>query len=152
MLEIAGIRTESFEDGLGIRTVIYFQGCYHECYNCHNPHTWEFGKGQKVSLAYLLNIIKNDTLASGVTFSGGCPFCNENLREIIILAKEIKKIGKNIWCYSGETIEELKGLQKELLQYIDVLVDGRYIDHLRDDTLAFRGSSNQRIINLNRGL
>lgn len=149
MLDIAGIRTESFEDGIGIRTVIYFQGCQHHCYNCQNPHTWEFGEGKEVSIQYLLNIIDNDILATGVTFSGGCPMCfvlyND---EIIELAKEIKKRNKNIWCYCGETIEKLNNKQRELLQYIDVLIDGLYIDQLQDTTLAFRGSSNQRIIHL----
>ena len=152
MIEIAGIRTESFEDGLGIRTVIYFQGCKHFCYNCQNPHTWGFGEGKEVSIQYLLNIIENDVLSSGVTFSGGCPFCSNNLDEIIELAKQIKKQGYNIWAYCGETIENLKGQQLELLKYIDVLIDGRYEDNLRDDTLAFRGSSNQRIININNYL
>lgn len=148
MIEIAGIRTESFEDGIGIRTVIYFQGCKHYCYNCQNPHTWGFGNGKEVSIQYLLNIIKQDELSSGVTFSGGCPFCSNNIDEIIILAKEIKMLGYNIWTYCGEEIENLNDKQLELLQYIDVLIDGQYIDDLRDDTLAFRGSSNQRIINV----
>jgi anaerobic ribonucleoside-triphosphate reductase activating protein len=148
MVEIAGIRTESFEDGIGIRTVIYFQGCKHHCYNCQNPHTWGFGDGKEVSIQYLLNIIDNDTLSSGVTFSGGCPFCSNNIDEIILLAKEIKKRNYNIWAYCGEKIENLNDKQLELLQYIDVLIDGQYVDKLRDDTLAFRGSSNQRIIDV----
>ena len=101
MIEIAGIRTESFEDGIGIRTVIYFQGCKHYCYNCQNPHTLDFGKGNEVTIQYLLNIIQNDVLSSGVTFSGGCPFCSNNLDKIIELAKEIKILGYNIWVYCG---------------------------------------------------
>lgn len=148
MVEIAGIRTESFEDGIGIRVVIYFQGCKHHCYNCQNPHTWDFGKGNEVTIQYLLNIIQNDVLSSGVTFSGGCPFCSNNLDEIIELAKEIKTLGYNIWVYCGEKIENLNEKQLKLLDYVDVLIDGIYVDKLRDDTLAFRGSSNQRIINV----
>jgi len=143
MIEIAGVRTESLSDGIGIRTVIYFQKCSHHCFNCQNPDTWEEGKGQQVTLQYLLNIIDNDHLAVGVTFSGGCPMCKPE--QIIELAKEIKKRNKNIWCYCGEKIGELKDKQLELLQYIDVLIDGEYIDELRDDTLAFRGSKNQKI-------
>ena len=150
MVEIAGIRTESFEDGIGIRVVIYFQGCKHHCYNCQNPHTWDFGKGNEVTIQYLLNIIQNDVLSSGVTFSGGCPFCSNNLDEIILLAKEIKARNYNIWTYCGEKIENLNEKQLELLQYIDVLIDGQYVDKLRDDTLAFRGSSNQRIIDVKK--
>ncbi len=148
MLEIAGIRKESFEDGIGIRVVIYFQGCTHYCYNCQNPHTWGFGEGQEVNIQYLLNIIEQDELATGVTFSGGCPFCAKDLDELILLAKEIKKRNYNIWSYCGENIDDLKGKQLELLKYIDVLIDGQYKDELRDDTLAFRGSSNQRIIDV----
>lgn len=146
MIEIAGIRTESLGDGIGIRTVIFFQKCNHMCYKCQNPDTWFEGNGQLVNIYYLLNIIDNDILANGVTLSGGCPMCNTNINEIIQLAKEIKKRNKNIWCYCGEKIEELQNKQLELLQYIDVLIDGEYIDELRDDTLAFRGSSNQRIL------
>ena len=101
MVEIAGIRTESFEDGIGIRVVIYFQGCKHHCYNCQNPHTLDFGKGNEVTIQYLLNIIQNDVLSSGVTFSGGCPFCSNNLDKIIELAKAIQILGYNIWVYCG---------------------------------------------------
>lgn len=146
MIEIAGIRTESFEDGIGIRTVIYFQGCTHYCYKCQNPHTWLFGEGQEVTIQYLLNIIENDVLSTGVTFSGGCPMCQPET--IIPLAKELKNRRYNIWCYCGEVIENLNESQTELLKYIDVLIDGQYVDDLRDDTLAFRGSSNQRIIDV----
>jgi len=144
MIEISGFRKESFGDGTGIRTVIFFQGCFHQCYKCHNPETWDYGKGKQVSLQYLLNIVDCDKLAVGVTFSGGCPMCKPE--QAIPLAKEIVKRNKNIWCYCGETLEQLKDKQLELLQYIDVLVDGKYIDKLRDDTLPFRGSSNQRIL------
>ncbi|OHD22850.1 MAG: anaerobic ribonucleoside-triphosphate reductase activating protein [Spirochaetes bacterium GWC1_27_15] len=150
MIEIAGIRKESLEDGKGIRTVIYFQGCKHKCSNCQNPHTWEWGEGQLVSMQYLLNIVKNDTLSKGVTFSGGCPMCNA--KSLIPLAKKLKELGYSIWAYCGETIEDLNGDQLDLLQYIDVLIDGRYEDKLRDDTLAFRGSSNQRIINVKESI
>jgi len=148
MIEIAGIRTESLSDGIGVRTVIFFQGCEHHCFNCHNPDTWEKGKGKLVSLQYILNIIDNDVLSTGVTLSGGCPMCQPE--QVIELLKEIKKRNKNIWCYCGENLEELNEKQLELLQYADVLIDGQYIDEMRDDTLAFRGSSNQRILYKNK--
>lgn len=150
MIEISGIRKESLEDGKGIRTVIYLQGCNHECFNCQNPHTWEWGKGQLVSIQYLLNTVENDVLSKGVTFSGGCPMCNAKI--LIPLAEKLKEYNYNIWLYCGEQIETLRGEQLELLQYVDVLIDGRYIDELRDDTLAFRGSSNQRIIDVQESL
>lgn len=148
MIEIAGIRTESLCDGIGIRTVIFFQGCTHKCYKCQNPHTWNKGEGKEVTIQYLLNIIESDILSTGVTLSGGCPFCNPE--SIIPLVKILKEKGYNIWAYCGERLEDLKDKQLELLQYIDVLVDGQYINELRDDTLAFRGSSNQRILIKNK--
>lgn len=114
------------------------------CEGCQNPHTQKWGEGQLVTIEYLLNIIESDILSKAVTFSGGCPMCNAE--KIIPLAQRIKDKGYNIWCYCGEKIEELKGKQLELLQYIDVLIDGRYINELRDDAIAFRGSTNQRIL------
>lgn len=146
MIEISGIIKESFLDGIGIRTVIFFQGCEHACPGCQNPHTQKKGNGAYVTIPYILSVIESDELSKGVTFSGGCPLCNAE--NIISLAKELKEKGYNIWCYCGEKIEELKGKQLELLRYIDVLVDGKYMKELRDDTLAFRGSKNQRIINV----
>jgi len=145
MIEIAGIRTESLGDGIGIRTVIFLQTCYHNCLNCQNPDTHNEGDGKQVTLQYLLNVIDNDILATGVTLSGGCPMCNVT-EEIVELVKEIKKRNKDIWIYCGEQLEELKNNQLELLQYADVLVDGEYEEELKNLELPFRGSSNQRIL------
>lgn len=147
MIEIAGIRAESLGDGVGVRTVIFIQGCKHNCYKCQNPDTHKIGKGTQVTVQYLLNIIDNDILSKGVTLSGGCPMCYPT-DEIIELAKEIKKRKKNLWIYCGEKLEELKGKQLELLKYTDVLVDGKYIDKLKNLELPFRGSNNQKIIKL----
>lgn len=145
MLEIAGIRKESLGDGIGVRTVIFFQGCKHFCYNCQNPDTHIKGSGTQVTIQYLLNAIDSDKLSTGVTFSGGCPMCYVS-DELIELANLIHKRDKDIWCYCGETLNELSGKQLELLKYADALVVGKYVDKLRDTSLAFRGSSNQKIL------
>ena len=132
-------------DGPGLRTSIYFSGCEHRCQGCHNPESWDFMAGEKMTNQEILDIIeKNDF---NVTFSGGDPFFQAS--ELIPLAREIKKIGKNIWCYTGFLFENLVAVPKheELLRYIDVLVDGPYIEALRNPALRFKGSSNQRIIN-----
>ena len=153
LLNLASLKRESLIDGIGMRTVVYFQGCSHHCIDCHNPHTWDFNNGNLVSIQYILNYIKSDILSTGVTFSGGCPMCQYNYMDSIIeLASEIKTQGLSLWCYCGETFETLKGKQLELLKYIDVLIDGMFDITKRDDTLNFRGSSNQRIIDVQKSL
>jgi anaerobic ribonucleoside-triphosphate reductase activating protein len=153
LVNIASIKCERLTDGNGLRTVIFFQGCSHGCTGCQNPHTWDFNNENLVSIQYIQNIIKSDTLSTGVTFSGGCPMCQYHYMDAIIeLAKEIKKNNLSLWCYCGEKFEDLHGKQLELLSYIDVLIDGLFDIDKRDDTLLFRGSSNQRIINVQESL
>ena len=137
-------------DGPGFRTSIYCAGCEHHCPGCHNPQSWNFGGGREVSDDYLLDIIKADKYAN-VTFTGGDPMFQA--KGFTRLAKRIKEeTGKNIWCYTGFLFENLKGSQRDLLKYIDVLVDGPYIERLRDTDLLFRGSSNQRLIDVKASL
>lgn len=153
LLNISGLKQESLMDGIGMRTVIFFQGCSHDCLECQNPHTQDFSKGTLVNTSYLINYIKEDKLSTGVTYSGGCPLCQYKYFDILIeLSKQIKQMNLSIWCYCGENYEELTGKQLELLKYIDVLIDGKYDLNKRDDTLPFRGSSNQRIINVKESL
>ena len=133
-------------DGPGLRTTIYFAGCDHHCPGCHNPQTWAFDAGKDMSVDEIVNhIIDNDF---DVTFSGGDPFYQAE--EIIELAGRIKSLGKTIWCYTGFMFEEVVKSPKmsSLLHQIDVLVDGPFIQALRDTELIFRGSSNQRIIDV----
>ena len=147
---------ETIVDGLGFRTAIYSAGCNHRCHNCHNPKTWDINNGVLVHVQEVyesLDIVRNPIL-SGVTFTGGDPmFQAEAFCE---LAKMIKKLhGKDIWCYTGYLLEEIirsRDAKYELLKHVDVLVDGKYVDELRDLTLAFRGSSNQRIIDVQESL
>ena len=150
-IRIANIIHETMSDGDGLRTSIYCQGCKHHCKNCHNPQTWDFNGGKEYSIEELFEIISNDELCD-VTFTGGDPmFQVEAFTE---LAKLIKiKTSKTIWCYSGYTYEQIKESSKMslILPYIDVLVDGRYVDEKRNTDLRFRGSENQRIIHLKDG-
>lgn len=139
-------------DGPGFRTSVYSSGCPHHCPGCHNPQSWNISNGQPVDIEDILKVILDDPFAD-VTFSGGDPmFQPEGFTE---LARAIRqRSNKNIWCYTGYLFEDLlrNPAQKALLEQIDVLVDGRFIEALRDEELRFRGSSNQRIIDVKRSL
>ena len=135
-------------DGPGLRISIYCAGCHHRCPGCHNPQSWEIANGHWMSIDEILDIIKADEF-SNVSFSGGDPFYQaEAFTE---LARRIKsETGKNIWCWTGFTIEEIQAdpVMNKMLEYIDTLVDGPFILEQRDTQLLFRGSPNQRIIHL----
>ena len=139
---------QTMADGPGLRTSIYCAGCEHHCPGCHNPQSWKFENGHKMSIDDLMQVIKDDDI-SNVSFSGGDPFYQvEGFTE---LARRIKtETDKTIWCWTGFTYEEILADShlSMLLPYLDVLVDGPYIEALRDTQLHFRGSSNQRIIYL----
>lgn len=140
---------DSVVDGEGLRTVIFFAGCPHHCFGCHNPESWNPKNGKEMSVQEIMDEVLSNPLTD-ITFSGGEPFCQA--KEVKELARELKKLNKNIWIYTGYTIEQLKSSEDkhvgELLEYCDVLVDGPFIIEKRDITLPFRGSSNQRIIKL----
>ncbi len=145
-LQVIDIVDGTSVDGPGLRTSIYFAGCPHHCFGCHNPHTWNYNAGQEMTIDKIMErIIENDF---NVTFSGGDPLAQ--IDSLIILAKKIKDIGKTIWCYTGYCYEEIisnKSLSK-ILPYIDVIVDGKFIIKLKESGLLFRGSSNQRLIDV----
>ncbi|WNF39019.1 anaerobic ribonucleoside-triphosphate reductase activating protein [Bacillaceae bacterium IKA-2] len=149
-MSVLSVIHDSIVDGDGLRTTIFFAGCPHQCLGCHNPESWRYENGQRYSATNLLEIVMGNPL-NNVTFSGGEPFQQAN--EIVPLARELKMNGKNIWCYTGYTYEWLlkhgSERQRELLNYIDTLVDGPFIEALKDTTLSFCGSSNQRMIDLN---
>ena len=134
-------------DGPGFRLSVYCAGCSHRCQGCHNPQSWEMANGKEMDVEEILQAVKDSPW--NVTFSGGDPFFQaEGFAE---LARRIKaETSKTIWCYTGYTLEALKQendpCKMELLKNIDVLVDGPFIQELRDEQLRFRGSSNQRII------
>ena len=155
-IRIAGYVDDSIVDGPGIRFTIFTQGCAHHCFNCHNPETWAFDKGKDVDIDELISKIKRNPLLQGITLSGGDPLYQVNA--CLELVKKVKELNSDldIIIYTGFTFEELAINFKKnndllsLLKLSDVLIDGKYEDSLRDLTLRFRGSSNQRVINLKK--
>ena len=147
-IRVLDILEETMADGPGLRTSIYCAGCAHHCPGCHNPQSWSFGAGKWMSIDALMELIKADPF-SNVTFSGGDPFYQvEGFTE---LARRIKtETSKTIWCWTGFTYEEILADKRlsMILPWLDVLVDGPFIQEKRDTGLHFRGSSNQRIIHL----
>lgn len=147
-LKIAGIVDDSVVDGDGIRLTVFTQGCPHHCHGCHNPQTWNLTGGHEIDTEEIVQKLKENPLLSGITFSGGEPFLQS--APLTELARAAHKLGLDVWSYTGFTLEELEKRTdaQQLLNEVDVLVDGPYVEALRDLTLQFRGSSNQRIINL----
>lgn len=152
MLSIIDVIEDTTVDGPGFRTAIYAAGCPNACPGCHNPDSWDIRTGKPVKTEELLQQVLADEFAN-VTFSGGDPMFQP--KGFTKLAKAIKeKSRKNIWCYTGYTFEQIlqHPEQAALLDYIDVLVDGRYEEKLKDISLLFRGSSNQRLIDVKSSL
>ena len=150
-MRIIDILYDTMVDGPGFRTSIYFAGCLHYCFGCHNPQSWDMHSGKEWTVEQVLDKIKEHPFAD-VTFTGGDPMYQAN--ELIPLAKEIHKLGKTIWCYTGFTFEQCFEdiWMNELLHNIDVLVDGPFIQEFKDKDLPFRGSGNQRIIDIQKSL
>lgn len=149
MIQLAGIVLDSIVDGPGIRVAIFAQGCPHHCKGCQNPETWAFEGGTEMDETQLLEIVRSNPLAKGVTFSGGEPFAQA--KGFCHLAKLLKQNGYEVASYSGYTFEELQNgtaEQKELLACLDVLIDGRFEQQSRSLELVFRGSKNQRILDV----
>lgn len=152
MLSIIDIIEDTTVDGPGFRTAIYAAGCPNQCPGCHNPDSWDIEKGRPVSTEEILDKVLADDFAN-VTFSGGDPMYQpEGFAELARAIKE--KSNKNIWCYTGYTFERILNnpRQAELLRHIDVLVDGKFKQSLCDESLLFRGSSNQRLIDVKTSL
>ena len=153
-LDLAGIVRESIVDGPGIRFVVFCQGCPHNCEGCHNPATHEFGAGKETSVERILEEFDKDPLLDGVTLSGGEPFCQPV--PMAAIARGVKERGKNVFAFTGFTYEELvKKAQsgdgtQELLDLCDYIVDGRFVLKERDLSLRFRGSRNQRILDMQK--
>lgn len=151
-LRIAGTVQDSIVDGPGIRYVIFTQGCPHRCPGCHNPQTHDFGGGRDADVEEILSQIFGNPLLSGVTFSGGEPF--SQAAALIPLAEAVKGQNKNLMIYTGYLFEELQKMEdtavQRLLSLADILVDGPFVLAQRDLTLQYRGSGNQRVIDLNK--
>ena len=152
-IRIAGTVSESIVDGPGFRYTVFVQGCPHNCAGCHNPQTHDFNAGKLVDTDALFKACIDDPLNKGVTFSGGEPFCQA--AALYELGRRFKERGLSLWCYSGWTFEELRkqgeDVQK-LLSIIDVLVEGKFIEERRTLSLPFRGSDNQRLIDVQASL
>ena len=152
-IRIAGVVRESIVDGPGFRFTVFCQGCPHNCEGCHNQATHDFSGGYDCDISRILEAIDKNPLLDGVTFSGGEPMCQAEA--FCSLAAEVKKRNLNIVTYTGYTYEELLIMSekdiwiKKLLDLTDILIDGRFILSQRDLTLLFRGSRNQRVIDMN---
>ena len=147
-LRIAGTIPESIVDGPGIRYVVFTQGCPHGCPGCHNPQTHDFAGGKEVQVCDLLADITKRPYVKAVTLSGGEPFCQ--LAPLAELAAALKEKGFHLMCYSGFTFEELlhKDDARPLLEQLDLLVDGRFVEAEKNIELRFRGSANQRVLDV----
>lgn len=155
-LRIAGIINESIVDGPGIRLVVFTQGCSHHCPGCHNPETHPFEGGTLVEVNDILNQVRSNPLLDGITLSGGDPF--EQAETLSELSKEVKTMGLNVITYTGYTFEYIlknkdknKGWDK-LISHTDLLVDGRFEIEKKSMLLKFRGSENQRIIDVRQSI
>ena len=141
-------------DGNGIRVTLFVSGCSHHCKGCHNPESWDAFNGKEFTeetVEKLLTLLNRDYV-DGITLTGGDPLMLGNRYEVTKLCKLLKEKfpNKSIWLYTGYEFEEIEAL--EVLQYIDVLVDGPFKLDLRDISLAFKGSSNQRVIDVQKTL
>lgn len=155
-IRIAGTVNDSIVDGPGFRFTIFTQGCPHHCKGCHNPHTHAFDGGEVVTTESILEKIFKNPLLDGVTFSGGDPFCQA--KPLVEIAKAVKEKGLDVITYTGYTFEEIlekaddKNMWRQLLELTDFLIDGKFEIEKRSLALHFRGSSNQRIIDVKKTL
>lgn len=155
-LKISGVIRESIVDGPGIRFVVFAQGCPRRCKGCHNPQTWPFDGGKDMTSREIMEEVKKNPLISGITLSGGEPFCQpEGMAELAFAAHDN---GLDVITYTGYLYEELLEMAKsapdvmKLLKQIDVLVDGPFVTALKSYELKFKGSSNQRAIDVKKSL
>lgn len=153
-VRIAALMNDSIVDGPGLRYAIYIQGCSHHCKGCHNPQTHPFDGGTEMDTEDIWNEIEENPLLSGITLSGGDPLCQP--KPMTEIAKKAKDFGLSVWCYTGYLFEDLIKEQNvdimNLLNYIDVLVDGPFLLEERTLELPFRGSRNQRLVDVSRSL
>lgn len=145
---------DDMNNGDGLRVTIFLSGCSHHCKGCQNPQTWDENGGIKFDEDAKNELFEelSKNYINGITFSGGDPLHYNNYSEVLSLCKEIKNkfYNKNIWLYTGYTLAEIlsNNYISEILNYIDILIDGKYIEEHNDNNLHWRGSSNQKIINI----
>lgn len=164
-MHYGNIKTHDVADGEGVRVTLFVSGCTHHCKGCFQPETWNFDYGSLYNEETQATIIQKlaPSYISGLTLLGGEPFEPENQRVLVGLLREIKEKypQKNVWAYSGYTFEDELLAEKgrahcevtdEMLSYVDVLVDGEFVEEKRNLMLAFRGSENQRIIDVPKSI
>lgn len=148
-MRIAGIENQSIVDGPGFRYTIFFQGCSHHCQDCQNKASWDFDGGKEISIADILSGVDKAYYIDGITLSGGEPF-EQPSEELLSLVKELKNRNQDIIAFTGYTFEQLQNNEKlsEILPFIDTIVDGKFESEQKSLSLRFRGSKNQRIIDV----
>lgn len=157
-MKIAGFYDESISNGLGWRAVLFVSGCPHHCPGCHNKTAQDYNYGEEFNEEQIIERIKQNSILNGITISGGEPLCKENINEVNKFIEDVKKEKPdfNIWCYTGYTLEQLKNRNDEVtnkaLNNIDVLIDGKFIQERKNPEIKFRGSDNQRLLDLKRCL
>lgn len=163
MIKISGIEKNSIVDGEGWRYAIFTQGCNHKCKGCHNPHTWDFNGGKEFDEYEALEEIKSNYMLDGITLTGGDPFFQAG--ELLEFTKKVREMGLSVWAYTGFNFEEFLLFKNNckcdnrinihminLLEYIDVLVDGPFVESKKSMECLYRGSTNQRIIDVKQSL
>ncbi len=151
-IRLAGVVKESITDGKGLRYTVFTQGCPHHCQACHNPETWDFSAGYVADTDEIVEDFKKNPLLKGITLSGGEPM--SQAEACLDIARKVHAAGKDVTVFSGWTLEELTAMNdpviKELLLETDVLVDGKFIEEQKNLDLLFRGSENQRLIDMKK--
>lgn len=161
-MKYADIKKYDIANGPGVRMSLFVSGCDHHCKNCFNPETWDYDYGKEFTMDTINEIVEllKPSHITGLTLLGGDPLMPRNIHDVALLCRIVKETypEKSIWCYTGYTWEFLMSspvpddLYKLLTKYIDVLVDGPFIEELKNLSLKFRGSSNQRIIDMHKTL
>ncbi|HSQ90239.1 anaerobic ribonucleoside-triphosphate reductase activating protein [Romboutsia sp.] len=156
-MKFSKIKDNDIANGLGIVMSLWTQGCPHHCKGCFNVETWDFEGGKEFSdndLNYIIDNINKNNVKRNLSILGGEPLCPQNIDGVIMLCKEFKKVypQKMIYVWTGYVIEDFDESQREILKYIDVLVDGKFEEDKKNLSIMLRGSSNQRVINVEKYL
>lgn len=156
-MRFSKIKDNDIANGVGITMSLWTQGCPHHCKGCFNSETWDFNiekEFTKDDLKYILDSIDKNNIKRDLSILGGEPLCSQNVEGVINLCKEFKKYypDKKIYLWTGYTVENFNEIQKEILKYIDVLVDGKFEEDKKSLAIMLRGSSNQRVIDVNKSL